>query len=409
MSDARGRWSYSTGEWGRNRVRAFEHPKTGRIFLEFADAGKRTRVALGHRDREAAKGKAEEVAAALRRAEAPMGAAPTLQMLFDNYVREVTPQKGKSKQQHDRRAARMFLEFVGMTRRAHTLNRRDWDAFITWRRHGSDGRVGRVRGAPVRNRIIAYDLRFLLAVLNWATMARDNGAILLDRNPLKGLPVPVETSPQRPMLTLEQYRALLAASARVNPLLRLALVLAHETGHRIGAVRLLLWSDVNWEDGKIRWRCETDKIRWEHTTPISVTALEALAEARRQRPSLGGAWVFPAPGKPSEPCSRHLLRDWWQRAEVLAGIPHSARLGWHALRRQWATDMKAYLPLKDLCELGGWKDPQTVLKCYQKADEGLMREALEARRTSLAGGTGGPIRHRIPTPRPQLRVIKSPA
>jgi hypothetical protein len=29
-------------------------------------------------------------------------------MLFDNYLREVTPQKRRSKQQHDRRAARMF-------------------------------------------------------------------------------------------------------------------------------------------------------------------------------------------------------------------------------------------------------------------------------------------------------------
>ena len=409
MSDARARWSYSTGEWGRNRVRAFEHPKTGRIFLEFADAGKRKRVALGHRDREAAKAKAEEVAGALRRAEAPTGAAPTLQMLFDNYLREVTPQKGKNKQQHDRRAARMFLGLYGVARRAHTLNRRDWDAFIAWRRRGGDGRAGKVHGAAVRNRIIAYDLKFLLAVLNWATVARESGAVLLERNPLKGLPLPVEMSPRRPVLSQAQLGGLRRVSPQVSPQLGLALVLANETGHRIGAIRLLRWSDVQWEPSSLRWRGEYDKIGWEHVTPVTGVVMDALAEARRGQAAVGDAWIFPAPGKPSEPCSRHLFRDWWQRAEALAEIPHSARLGWHSLRRKWATEMKPLLPLKDLCELGGWKDPQTVLKCYQKADEGLMREALEARRTLLAARAEGPIRHRISTLRPHLQLIKSPA
>ena len=39
------------------------------------------------------------------------------------------------------------------------------------------------------------------------------------------------------------------------------------------------------------------------------------------------------------------------------------------------------LPLKVLCELGGWKSPQTVLRCYQQADEGQLRKALESRRS----------------------------
>ena len=56
MSTARKRrWSYSTGERGRSRVRAYEHQDTGLIFLEFSDEGRRRRVALGHRDQEAAR------------------------------------------------------------------------------------------------------------------------------------------------------------------------------------------------------------------------------------------------------------------------------------------------------------------------------------------------------------------
>ena len=52
----------------------------------------------------------------------------------------------------------------------------------------------------------------------------------------------------------------------------------------------------------------------------------------------------------------------------------------HSLRRKFATELKDE-PLKDLCQLGGWKDPQTVLKCYQTADEESMREALSRRQT----------------------------
>ena len=37
-------------------------------------------------------------------------------------------------------------------------------------------------------------------------------------------------------------------------------------------------------------------------------------------------------------------------------------------------------PLKMLCELGGWKTAETVLQCYERADEGQLRKALEERR-----------------------------
>ena len=108
MTQAKKRWSYSTGERGRNRVRVFEHPATVGLFLEVYDAGRRKRIALGHHDRKAAKAKAEEVAAALRLGNQPSRSELTLQTLFDNYLREVTPRKSPSSQQKDRQAARLF-------------------------------------------------------------------------------------------------------------------------------------------------------------------------------------------------------------------------------------------------------------------------------------------------------------
>ena len=42
--------------------------------------------------------------------------------------------------------------------------------------------------------------------------------------------------------------------ARVNWRFRVALVLAHETGHRIGAICKLRWTDIDFEDRVSRER-----------------------------------------------------------------------------------------------------------------------------------------------------------
>jgi integrase len=221
--------------------------------------------------------------------------------------------------------------------------------------------------------------------LHWATNAGDGqGGVFLERDPLDGLPYPKDESPRRPVLNEEHYRALIAASQRVSPLFELALIVAHETGHRIGAIRLLRWCDVDFDKRSIRWRAANDKIGFAHETPLTQAVLSALTRRRLEHPSIGDAWVFPAPGHGSEPCSRHLFRDWWQQGEVLAGISHQTGLGWHSLRRKFATELK-HMPLKDLCYLGGWKEPQTVLKCYQQPDELTMRDALARRRQSVVG------------------------
>src|SRR6266852_3703133 len=107
-------WSYTSGEKGRNRVRAFAHPVTGRMFIEFREAGRRTRVALGHRNCEDAKVAAERAAIALREHKFLPAGALRLGTLFDNYMREVSPQKGPSARGHDKRAVKLFSECWGV-------------------------------------------------------------------------------------------------------------------------------------------------------------------------------------------------------------------------------------------------------------------------------------------------------
>ena len=204
----RGRRAYSAGEWGRNRVRVFPDPKTGLYQIEWRENGRRLTRSLRHRDWPRAKRQADEFAAGFAGPEliGKKDAEPeplTLGRLFDIYGEEVTPTKGISSRQHDRTAAKMFLAFRGRRRHPATLSQRDWDRFIRARRAGSVGPSGR----PVSDRMIEYDLRFLISVLNWASRSRDErGRLLLESNPLRGLKMPMEKNPTRVVLSEEEYQ-----------------------------------------------------------------------------------------------------------------------------------------------------------------------------------------------------------
>ena len=376
----RSRRSYGAGEWGRNRVRIFPDPKTGIFQIEWRENGRRLTRSLKHRDWARAKRQADQFAAGF--IDAPNGKAEaepeplTLERLFDIYGEEVTPIKRQPSRARDRVAMAMFLKFFGRDRRPETLSQRDWDRFIRERRAGTIGPSGK----PVGNRMIEWDLTFLMAVLNWAARSRDEeGRLLLDRNPLKGLRKPVEKNPTRVVLTEEEYQALLQVSRQVDWRFHVALVLAHETGHRIGAIRNLTWADIDLEGETVRWRAEHEKTGYEHWTPLTPEAIEVFEEAGRRNPACGDAPVLPATMNPSVCLGFPQARFWWKRAERLAGLQPKRGRGWHSLRRKFASDLMD-LPLKVLCELGGWKAAKTVLRCYQQPDEAQLRQAIRSRR-----------------------------
>src|SRR4051794_32848070 len=84
----------------------------------------------------------------------------------------------------------------------------DRSSYIARRRSGerAPGRTPeRGKASPGRARIVEQDCKLLLAVLNWAERARDDrDALLLDKNPLKGLAIPKEEAPRRPCHTHRQ-------------------------------------------------------------------------------------------------------------------------------------------------------------------------------------------------------------
>ena len=111
---------------------------------------------------------------------------------FTSYLKEVTPQKGVSKQRHDRRCARLWCAFFEgqpersrrLSRTPESLDRVDWDRFVSARRSGEIPGWSR----PVFDRSVEYDLKFMLAIMNWAVGARI-----------------IESSPWRPEIRISQH------------------------------------------------------------------------------------------------------------------------------------------------------------------------------------------------------------
>ena len=261
------RFSYSTGERGRNRVRAFRHSANGKLYLEFRVEGKRHSTRLDTSDEEEAKKLADELSVSFGRladeeAEADQGSVRTL---IDRYGREMSPTKGRSKQDHDRRAGRMFCAFFDAqpepTRRSSrdpaTLDRLDWDRFISARGAGT------IPGWPwpVRDQSVRYDLQYLVAVLNWGVGVGD-----LTANPWGGErrraerwgAMPFEINPHRPAMT-DELREMLIANGPDNWQFEAALQLGRETGRRNNSIRQLRWSDIDQERWVVRWRASADK------------------------------------------------------------------------------------------------------------------------------------------------------
>lgn len=383
-------WSYKAGEPGRNRVRAFERSRGDSLYIEWYERNPETgernrqRLSLGHADREQAKDKADTLAARFAQMDPESDEDLTLGGLFDIFTSERTSEVSEGRQKVYQRVSTAMLRFYGEERVVADLNRADWDRYRRQRRSGEidcrGRRVPEEDRKPVGGRVVEEDLQVLRAACNWAV-----GADLLTANPTDGYPLPEKNTPRRPTMSEARYRAMLEVTGEIGWRFRTAFVLCHETGHRSKSVRRLRWADVEPLDaGEVRWRGGEDKAGHNHVTDLTEAAVSVLRDVREHRPGVGEAWILPNPVDASRSVTRHQLRRWWLDAEDAAGLDHVDGLGWHALRRKLADDLRE-LPLKDLAAAGGWKEEQTVVRCYQTPDRDRIRSELEKR---SAGGVG---------------------
>jgi integrase len=407
MADKKDCWSYIAGEKGVNRVRAYEKVKGGPLFLEWmedvvdAETGlavmdletgapkrKRQRLSLmaaGITTYAAAVVKAEETAEKFQQLGSLDRSGPlTLGRLLELYLKEVTPTKKPNTQLHDKQAARMFRTFFGdkavveqggLDGKVKTeLGRARYNDFMKARREG------RIQGFPrrVRNRIIEYDIKFLRAVFNWATVERPDGVVLLTRNPWKGFPVPAESNPARPEMTEDLHERLKANA----PDWRMPAVmeLCRETRHRRNSVRQLQWSDLSLTARTVRWRGEFDKTGKESVTPLSERAVVVLRGVPRV---LGSPWVFPAPMDATRPVSNETLNLWMQRTKERLGLDVRG-LGYHGEKRAGVRDprFRALAPAVQEAISGTAYD--TLKKVYDYVDLDDMREAVAELERELA-------------------------
>lgn len=376
-------WSYIAGEKRVNRVRAFAHPRTETLYLEYREPDpqrpgktRKARTALGHRDQERGKQQAEELALQLRQG-APPRVEWMMQELFDRYLAEITPTQTPARQSEHRRWATGICAFTGPTRLVSSLTNADARRFVAGRQVQGDRRA-HCEGRPIGTRGIQQEIGWWRGVLRWAV-----GEGLCTGNPLEGFRVVAKVSPQRPRVSEERYQALVAVADQVGgqipSLFHVALVVAHETGHRGKSLRFLRGSDLDLEEARIRWRGESDKGGHEHWTPLTEDAVQILQARRRIAPWIGEGWILPSSRRPGHPIERTALRRWWTKAVHLAGLDKIAREGFHSLRRKFATDLKD-VPLVDLADLGGWRSTQTITTCYQQPDDATMRQALQQRK-----------------------------
>ena len=257
---------------------------------------------------------------------------------------------------------------------------------------------------PVRARSVEADLDWLSLVFGWALIWRGpSGGYMMHENPVRGFDRPTELNPARPLATVEYFATVRTAAQshtmqlrrgtkwqRVLSYLSVLLDIACDTGRRITAICELRLSDLRLDrsdkapDGSIRWPGETDKEgrRWE--APITPEVRTALLRALKDR--VGSGYLFPAPGNPERPINKDIAQRWLREAEVLAGIEHVERQGFHSLRRTWATDRKDQ-PQVDVAAAGGWKDPTTLTRIYQQADPDTMLRVV--RSGSLRKASGG--------------------
>lgn len=359
---------YRAGERGRNRVRLVADRRTEILALEYrAEDGRRARTSCKTRDVALGKRMADALAARLAAGVAPARAV-TLKALFDIYDVEVGAASNARRQ--NRRAAENVVNILGNAR-ADTLKASDVRRFMAERRRRGDQRSK--NGRPVGARVIAFDVKHLLAVLRWAVR---EGRI--DQYRLDGFTVPAEENPRRPVLTREQYAALQAVPDAVHPYCSLLLTLAHQTGHRLGALLALTWDDV--KDRTVTWRAPSDKKRREHVTPLTdtaVTALDARAATLLAEGRTPEGLIFP--NGDGGPVKNFTATHWWRSMEKAAGLAHEDGRGWHSLRRMFASEMATLTSTVALARLGGWADVTTLSKCYVLPTPEQLRPVLELR------------------------------
>ena len=393
------RWSMNF-EVSGVKVRIYERPGSSSIWYSVIRDGQKHRKSLKTSDRKLAEERAKAIAWSV--AELDLTGAPidrlTIGRLSELYRHHRGPLLSDRRLRFMEVTLALFRTHLGDEFTATDFSQHHADTFTVARQNGSL----KPEGSPVTPgpETVRNNLEDLSIAFNWACLFRVGGRPLLAFNPVRGLRLPREENPARPLATEDRYRRLLAVSDEADTMgrIRCLLVLAWETGRRISSLVHLRASDLLFtrdqvrralaEEGQdeawadhwpqaIRWRAESDKQGYLSFSPVTNTARTALESFVQRRAVVGEAWLFPRDERrPDEPMTRRLANVRLIKAERLANLLHQKHGGWHTFRRAWATRRK-HLPVQDVMVAGGWRDIKALQKAYQAADPETVRRVME--------------------------------
>lgn len=360
---------WTAGSYGRSLVRVIRTAE-GDLWLDWREQGRRRRRKLPHRDVKRAREEATRISVTLFHQQPPSGARLRVCALITAYLTLRTAAKSSRGQQRDPVILDRWRTVLAHDPWPEELTQTDVERYVTHRRS---------EDASIRNTTIRKECVLLRAVLNWGC---EQGHCT--RNSLRVAWFPVPEQPRQVLMTDEWYAKLQEANLG-HPARGVFLQLAHEVGGRRRALCHLRWSHVDLVTRELTFHRTSSKTQYEFRVPLSAVAVQALEQYRPLCPS--PVWVFPSPQNPAKPMSVHLAGLWFKRLVKRAKLEVPTLTGWHSFRRKLVTDLKTELSVKDLQELGGWKDPRMVL-VYMQADRRAQRAALD-RRT----GSRSPVGH----------------
>jgi hypothetical protein len=223
-------WSWSFGDWG-SRVRVVEREENGILYLLWTDGESRQRRrSLGHKDKSRAKREAREISEGRTLIEGGSDIPLTVGTLIDIFMARGLVGRSKPYVSDKRRQLERWKKFLGESKSVRSLSPSDVQAFMVHRNATSEKSLSATTHW--------HDWKALDIALNFATRERNSvGNRILESNPLSGqVKLPKTTSPARPIASGDYFRALWEVREQLPWQFEVALILARETGHRIGAI-----------------------------------------------------------------------------------------------------------------------------------------------------------------------------
>lgn len=207
----------------------------------------------------------------------------------------------------------------------------------------------------VKDGTVIKELSTLRAALRWH-----------DKATMAIIHLPATPPPRNRHLTREQYHALREGAA--SPHLLLFVVLAYTTAGRAGAILDLTWDRVDFEKGLIRLAKGLHSTKGRATVPMTVSAKEALLEARSAALS---DYVIEYGGRKVGSVKRAFAR-----AAKRAGVPWCTP---HVLRHTAAVHMaESGVPIEEIAQYLGHTTPSVTYRVYARYSPDYLRRAASA-------------------------------